>query len=445
MKLYLTHWVTKAIENGSVVLFNWKSNDSVEIFDINHPAYNFYQNPCIEINKENLSEEYKDDIEWLIQENFIISNEKLIYLENTKNKYSRKEKFQLILLPAGEACNLDCVYCYEDHSNRKSMGKEHQATLLRFIKKQNPQSVSIEYFGGEPMLNMPFIIQFGELLKKNDIVFSASITTNATLITEKTLAQLYAANVKTFQITLDGYKELHNKLRPSKNGSIDSFDNVSCAIKTIANSSYEDIIVTIRLNVNNEAISDEHFSKFSQTLASLIPPNDKRFFILPKIISDYSSSNLINNEQAKDFYCKTKESANSVMEKFERLISEKYQSSSALLLTSEGGFACYAGNPYSYTITPDFKIRKCTVALNDPINTVGYLENDGELKRTIYFDLWNKDYSDQYCTHCFLNKSCQGNSCPLANIKNDRKICPPIKQQTELLTLNAVNFYKKDY
>lgn len=131
MKLYLTHWVTKAIENGSVVLFNWKSNDSVEIFDINHPAYNFYQNPCIEINKENLSEEYKDDIEWLIQENFIISNEKLIYLENTKNKYSRKEKFQLILLLAGEACNLDCVYCYEDHSNRKSMGKEASSYFIK--------------------------------------------------------------------------------------------------------------------------------------------------------------------------------------------------------------------------------------------------------------------------------------------------------------------------
>lgn len=443
MLITLSHWVTKTINNGELILYHWYSNNSVEIFDQNHPIYAFISENKILIEYESLSEEHKSDIDWLLEENFILKSDVIHTTKNIQNNTSNTDTLQLILLPAGEACNLACVYCYEDHLDRKSMHLLHQKALINFIKSQNKPILSIEYFGGEPTLNLKFIYQFSALLNENGIKFSASMTTNGTFITEDVLHKLYQANVKSFQITLDGYRELHNQLRPSKNGSFDSYQRVTEALKVIANSHYSDINVTLRLNVNSNTISEDNFDKFTQTIEQLIPKQDNRFFILPKIISDYSSANLLENEKARETYCKTRDSANQVTQKFEAYIDENYQSASALLLAKRGGYSCYANNPNSFVITPDLKVRKCTVALNDPINFVGYLTEEGLLRKTIHFDLWTKDYSDGYCKSCFLNKSCQGNSCPLANIKQNKKICPPIKYQADILTNKMINFYRR--
>lgn len=443
MILNLSHWTTKTFENNELSLFNWKTNNSVDIFEKNHPIYQFATEKKIEIDYSSLSKEHQDDIDWLLDERFIISDKEQIEIKNIITPSYSESTLQLILLPAGEACNLDCIYCYEDHTDRSSMNDEHIQTIFNLIKNSGKESFSIEYFGGEPMLNMKFIRNFGQVLKLNNIKFNASITTNATLLTEKNLLYLYDAGVKNFQITLDGYRELHNKLRPSKNGSIDSFEKVSSALKILAESSYKDLNITLRMNVNSESIDEHNFKLFTQTLENIIPKNDARFFILPKIIGNYSSANLIENERAKESYCSDQQKANEITEKFEMWIAEHYQSASAALLTHQGGYSCYAGNPNSLVITPDNKVRKCTVALNDPINFVGYLTNDGKLHKTINYDLWEKNYADSYCSSCFLSKSCQGNSCPLANIKKNAKNCIPFKFQPELLTKKVVRYYKR--
>lgn len=444
MILTLSHWTTQTIENNELSLFNWRTNDSVDIFDPNHPIYSFTTQKKIEVDYDSLSAKHKDDIDWLLSENFLISDKNRIEIKNISvTPVYSDDTLQLILLPAGEACNLDCVYCYEDHTDRSSMNESHIHTLLNLIRDSGKKQVSIEYFGGEPMMNMKFIRQFGQALKENNIDYHGSITTNATLLTEKTLAQLYESGVKSFQITLDGYRELHNKLRPSKNGSIDSFEKVSNALRILTNSDYQDLNIILRMNVNSEAIDNANFALFTQTIESIIPKNDNRFSVLPKIIGDYSSANLMENERAKESYCSDQKQANKVTEKFEAWIDENYRSTTAALLTHQGGYSCYAGNPNSLVITPDNKVRKCTVALNDPINFVGYLTADGKLNKTINYELWEKNYADSYCGSCFLSKSCQGNSCPLANIKKNAKNCVPFKFQPELLTRKVVHYYRR--
>lgn len=438
MILYLPYWVTKHLNEEEIILFNWSNNYSVNIYDKSHPAYNLLDNDSIILN-DNL---YEEDINWLIQEKFLVLE------KDIKKRFSESTKFNndtldLILLPAGEACNLDCIYCYEDHKDKSRMKNEHVDILLNLIKQQNKKHLKIEYFGGEPMLNMNFIKKFSNALYANNIVFSGSITTNGTLITEERLNDLYQANIKSFQITLDGPKERHNLLRASHSKNLDSFDNVINALKIIAKSPYEDIYVTLRLNVNHHSIEKYNFNSFISIIENVIPKDDHRFFILPKPIGDYSSANLRDNEEAKIEYCKTSANEKEVLEVFEEYISKNYNSTNAMLLTKQGGYSCYAGDPNSLVITPDLKVRKCTVALNDPMNTVGFIDRNGYYQKNNNFDLWIKDYSDNYCNTCIAQKTCQGNSCPLANIKANRKICPPIKQEIHLLTKQVVKFYDK--
>ena len=438
MVLYLPYWVTKNVENEEITLFNWANNYSVNIYDKSHPAYKLLDSDHINV----YNNEYEEDVNWLVEAKF------LVLANNYSDRFSESKRFSndtldLILLPAGEACNLNCIYCYEDHNDKSRMKSEHVDILLNLVKNQNKKNLKLEYFGGEPMLNMNFIKKFSKSLFDNNIQFSGAITTNGTLINKERLDELYQANIKSFQITLDGPRERHNLLRASNSKSLDSFDVVINALKTIVESSYEDIVVTLRINVNHHSIEKYNFEKLIAVIESTVPKNDPRFFILPKAIGDYSSANLRNNEEAKMEYCKTSTKEKEVLQVFEDYIAHNYNSANVMLLTKQGGYSCYAGDPNSLVITPDLKVRKCTVALNDPINTVGFIDKNGIYQKNENLNLWIKDYSDKYCNTCIAQKTCQGSSCPLANIKANKKICPPIKQEINVLTQQVVKFYDK--
>ena len=441
MIFIIPYWVTKAVKDENLIFFNWKTNNSIKIYDHSHPMYNFKLKNYINFN--DISDiQYKDDIDWLVAESFIVNE-----IEYTKERFNSASLFHneilnLILLPAGEACNLDCIYCYEDHNDKKSMKKEHAYALLSLIKKTNKKHVHIEYFGGEPMLNMNFISYFSELLKKENISHSGAITTNGTLLNEENLNLLYGANVKSFQITLDGPEDIHNYLRTSKSKNINSFSSVYNSLDLISKSNFLDINVILRMNVNEKTIEDFNFDRFIQTIESVIPKEDTRFLLLPKVISNYSNLNLKDKVEAQSTYCKSSE-RNKVISKFEEYIDNNYFSANAQIVTKKGGYTCYAANQNSLVITPDLYVRKCTVAMDDPLNIVGKIEVNGDFIKDKNFSLWVKDYSDQSCNSCFAQKTCQGNSCPLENIKQNRKICPPLKMDISSLTKQVVKFYEK--
>lgn len=431
---YLPYYVTKALDNKDLVLFNWNNNNSVRIFDLNHPVYQLLKDDSIKFNSD-----YADDFEWLIVNGFLVhsNDEKKIALSDNFND----DILNLILLPSGEACNLRCVYCYENHNDKRRMTKEHADILLKTILKSNKKHVHLQYFGGEPMLNLKFISYFSEVLTKEKISYSGSMTTNGVLLNDKTFEMLYQANIKSFQITLDGSEHVHNSLRVSTSKSRNSYLSVINALKTLATSKYQDIFVYLRLNVNENSIQKNNFLEFTKSIEDVIPKKDKRFFILPKAIADYSNLNLKSNTDAEEAYCKF---SNEVVNQFEDYIMNNgYFSANSKLTTFSSGYSCYAGNKNSFVITPDFIVRKCTVAFNDPINIVGEIEPDGNIKTNSNFALWTKDYADTSCFNCFLQNACKGNCCPLANIKKSKKNCPPLIQNVNLLTIQVNRYYEQ--
>ena len=441
MNYTIPYWVTKSIsDKEELLLFNWKNNKSAIIFEKNHPAYALNNSAELHLNSS-ISSDHASDINWLCEYEFLSKNKETKPFKQDQKKLNANS-LHLILLPAGEACNLDCVYCYEDHSYKKRMNEELAINLIKFIENKNPSELNIEYFGGEPMLNTKFIELLSKLLYERNIKFKGSITTNGTLLNSKTLDILYAAGVKSFQITIDGSKNLHNNLRISKSKNLDSYDTVCNALRTIHKSNYSDIICTVRINANQETIKKQNISDFLKDFTAIIPATDQRFLILPKPIGDYLSANLKGNSQATDTYC-NKNSINEVVDFLERVFTESgYIIADPVMLTKTGGYSCYAGNANSFVINPDLKLFKCTVALDDPVNLVGYIDQKGETQLNSNISLWTKDYSNSGCTNCFAQNTCSGNSCPLINIKDNIKHCPPIKQEIEKITSKVVRFYE---
>jgi radical SAM protein with 4Fe4S-binding SPASM domain len=124
-------------------------------------------------------------------------------------------------------CNLSCKYCFEKDKGKCSLQVPEIEDII-----QNPLTTSFYLFGGEPMMNAQFHIDFynflqnssmPEDLKKELWRTASSTTTNGTDI-DKHL-ELFTEYKLRPQISIDGPKEIHDANRTYSNGK-GSFDKV---------------------------------------------------------------------------------------------------------------------------------------------------------------------------------------------------------------------------
>ncbi|WP_313757082.1 radical SAM protein [Tissierella sp.] len=127
-----------------------------------------------------------------------------------------------------EDCNLRCIYCFEKH-NKNKMTKEVARKGLEYLcqnaLKNGDDGFHAMIFGGEPLL-MPDIVEeilsYGlELAKRAGIYFTASMVTNATILTTdiKRILNTYKNKVNlSVQLSIDGIKKVHDQYRITRDG-----------------------------------------------------------------------------------------------------------------------------------------------------------------------------------------------------------------------------------
>jgi His-Xaa-Ser system radical SAM maturase HxsB len=117
-------------------------------------------------------------------------------------------------------CNETCVYC---HSSRAQLGatdtdmtKETAEKSVDLALKSTSQSVTIEFQGGEPLLNFPVLKHTIEYaLEQNKSVgktIEFTLVSNLSLMDEEKLAYLMEKRVQICT-SIDGPKHLHDKQR----------------------------------------------------------------------------------------------------------------------------------------------------------------------------------------------------------------------------------------
>jgi len=129
-------------------------------------------------------------------------------------------------------CNFACTYCVEEGVRDPIYMDDGTAErAVSYIKgrveKKNPQSLFVTFYGGEPLLNRRAIKAAASRLKafcdSAGIPFNFGITTNGSLLTSRVVDELKPLGLKGVKITLDGFREEHDKKRLFKNGR-GSFD-----------------------------------------------------------------------------------------------------------------------------------------------------------------------------------------------------------------------------
>ncbi len=90
-----------------------------------------------------------------------------------------------VVLTVTEACNLNCIYCYENHKSKRTMSFETAKDIIdKEIANLTEEEIEFDFLGGEPLMNFELICKIDTYLKKqySHVPYILFITTNGTLV-----------------------------------------------------------------------------------------------------------------------------------------------------------------------------------------------------------------------------------------------------------------------
>ena len=143
-------------------------------------------------------------------------------------------------------CNFACDYCFQgDHGDynkfAEKMSLETAAQTAAWVEREmdrvSPEHVTLMFFGGEPLLNLPVMYYLAERLHRSadrrGIDLGISIITNGLLLTADIVDRLLPFGLRGVKITLDGDRDTHNRMRPLRGGQ-GTFDRIVQNIQAVA-------------------------------------------------------------------------------------------------------------------------------------------------------------------------------------------------------------------
>ena len=141
-------------------------------------------------------------------------------------------------------CNLACKYCFaeegEYHGRRALMSLEVGKKALDFLVANSGKrrNLEVDFFGGEPLMNWQVVkdlVAYGrELEKTNDKHFRFTLTTNGVLLNDE-VQEFVNKEMDNVVLSLDGRKEVNDRMRPFRNGK-GSYDLIVPKFQKLAES-----------------------------------------------------------------------------------------------------------------------------------------------------------------------------------------------------------------
>jgi len=199
--------------NGQILMTNYTDRYAF----LTKENFDKYINGTLSANSEEwqmLSERYfisdKSEEVYIREAEFAVKNSKAYLFSPTS----------LFIFAVTNLCNAGCVYCQaRGISNKKQMNIEVAKKAIERISESPAMSFTIEFQGGEPLLNfdtIKYIVHYSkEIMPERKINFV--IVSNLSMMTEE-IADFFKENKISVSTSLDGPKWLHDKNRPLLDG-----------------------------------------------------------------------------------------------------------------------------------------------------------------------------------------------------------------------------------
>lgn len=241
--------------NGYNIILDQNSGCVHSVDDVAYDIINMYSTTPKEEIAEYILNKYNDrrdvtpediqlcfeDIEGLIAEGRLFAEDSF---EATAAEFKKRQGvIKAICLHVAHGCNLNCEYCFagkgEYGGNDKGlMSVEVGKRALDYLVEQSGsrKNLEVDFFGGEPLLNWDVckeLVKYGrELEKKYNKNFRFTLTTNGVLVDDEVI-EFCNKEMSNVVLSLDGRKEVHDRLRKTPLGG-GSYDQIVPKFKKFA-------------------------------------------------------------------------------------------------------------------------------------------------------------------------------------------------------------------
>ena len=395
--------------------------------DEGYCIFNTFRTKYIKINKEDEIKHFEelinsevlpaDDemVKILYKEGFLVDSdfdEYALAKERIRRISASHSDCLEFLVYTTEQCNFRCIYCPQEHLDNH-LSDEKWESIYKFVKRnieeEGKKRVHIAFFGGEPLLKANKIISFlgkmKELNNKHNIEMMFHATTNGYLLTPNVYDQIASFDLPfSFQITLDGFAESHNKTRVRVDGE-GTWEKIVENLKYI-NTKEDKLSVTLRTNVGpeNKDSMDGFYKWASETF------NNKKFKFHIEEVAKYS-------DRVSDDVC-----CNATFEELEQIrlqAADTGKGDEARCFQILGG-ACPHSISRFFAVAVNGTVYRCDnnhlydESYDMPI---GYFDDDGNMEYTVDVDEL-ETYEIDKCATCKVYPICAARACPAQKMRD---------------------------
>lgn len=425
----------------------FKHEESIVGFNGFSQEYIFLDELLIELYKsgekqnsfEELKEVYIEYYNFLIEKGFLIEDsiDEFEKVKQISQEIDNNEVSYTLTINPTMNCNFKCWYCYETHIKDSKMNSDTINSTIKFIEnlfieKKQLKNLVISWFGGEPLLYFdkvirPILSNAKRIAEEYGINLQSGITTNALLINQDYLSFCMVHSLNHFQITLDGDKERHDKVRFITEGK-GSYDKIFSNILLIAENK---LTASIRINCSDETLKG-----------------------LPNILEDFKN---INSDLKKfikfDFHkvWQVEEDIEDDLIKYRLLFRDNG-------FSVRGGIydtvvnSCYADKKNHATINYNGEVFKCTARDFKSDGKEGLLSKEGIISWNEKLEKrLNSKFNNPPCRECKILPICGGGCSQQAlehegkdycvhNFDEDSKLKAVKSKFLETLSENEIEF-----
>ena len=334
-----------------------------------------------------------------------------IYEQYIGEVKQRKTVVKALCMHIAHDCNLACKYCFaeegEYHGRRALMSYEVGKKALDFLiaNSGNRRNLEVDFFGGEPLMNWQVVkdlVAYGrEQEKIHNKNFRFTITTNGVLLNDE-VQEFVNKEMDNVVLSLDGRKEVNDKMRPFRNGK-GSYDLIVPKFQKLADSRNQE-----KYYVRGTFTRDN--LDFSKDVLHFADLGFKQISIEPVVGED------------SDFYSIKKEDLPKIFEEYDALakaLVEREKEGKGVnffhfMIDLDGGpcvakrlSGCGSGTEY-LAVTPWGDLYPCHQFVGEEEFLMGNVD-DGIVKPEIAEEFRGCSvYSKEKCKNCFAKFYCSG-------------------------------------
>lgn len=217
--------------NDNTILYSWHTDSFINMKSDQKILFNEICN----MKKNQQINDYDKDFIRLLAKNRVlfpdnINEIELVYSKRNQIIQDSADK-RIITIVINKDCNCRCSYCYENKSSDDYLDKYKAIQKIKQIIRLGGSKcnhIMLRWFGGEPLLSIKEIEFITDQIRKDEphISINSCMATNGILLSKRINEVMKANNITNIQITIDGTKSIHNKIRSVNNEYIDSYTTI---------------------------------------------------------------------------------------------------------------------------------------------------------------------------------------------------------------------------